>query len=356
MTSVLAPIYSARDSAITQRPTSTAILAIDSEDRFKDYLDADIASTGSSGISNLSPYDFTIRKNQSLMNGFFTRLGVTEIVFPWVYPNINVRTNRVRLVVDTDPPLPPIPFTDYVIEVPTGFYTPSMLASTIQSLVRAANPLLLGAFTMTYGVALTGATKPVFVYNTNNPNVVIGWERLDYDNYDTSAPLTYYPYPPTTKQLLDVLGLSGQNIVTTGLYPLGETAMTLCQAVRYIDIVCTQLTNNQALKDTMSQTVARDVLCRLYIAGVPDAQSTVLPSASTFCPPGCMPTTIYRDFSQPKQIQWIPNQPVPGFLRFEVYDDTGNLLEFPFSVTPGGTALPHKNATNWSMTLLVSEN
>ncbi len=351
-TSVLAPVYSARDSAVTQRPTSTAILAIDSEDRFKDYEVADTVSTGASGMANVSPYDFTISKNQSMMNGFFTRLGVTEVVFPWVYPNINIRTNRVAIVVDTNAPLPPIPFTRILIDVPIGFYTPSMLAAKIQQLVRASNPVL-AAFTMTYGTALTGSTKPVFIYDTGDVNVVMGWERIAYNN-DAVGP-EYYPYPPTTKQLLDVLGLAGQNLTAAGLYTSGETALTLCQAVRYVDIVCTQLTNNQALKDTMSQIVARDVLCRVYIAGAPGEQSTVLPSSSTFCPPGCMPTTIYRDFSQPKQIQWIPNQPVPGFLRFEVYDDTGNLLEIPF-VTPGGTGIPHENAVNWSMTILVTEN
>jgi hypothetical protein len=100
----------------------------------------------------------------------------------------------------------------------------------------------------------------------------------------------------------------------------------------------------------MSQPNARDVLARVYLGDAQGVQSTVLPSSSTFCPPGCMPTTIYKNYSQPKQIQWIPNQPVPGYLQFDVYDDNGQ----PLADTMPSYALG--NGANWSMTILVSEN
>ena len=331
MTSVLAPIYSARDTAVTQRPTSTAILAIDSEDRFRDYDDARSILPG---LRNRSPYSFSITKNQSLMNGFFTRLAVTEVVFPWSIPNINGQTSLVN--VEYDIGAGPV---DDILDLPNGFYTPSQIAAEIQRQVRLLDAGL-AAFTMTYGVDTTGATptqRPIFEYKTNVVGVEIAFSPL--------APTT--TAHPLRKQLFDILGFTDANEV---LDTAEQGTNTYCQATRYIDIVCTQLTANQALKDTMSQVVARDVLCRVYVGDAQGVQSTVLPSSSTFCPPGCMPTTIYRDFSQPKQIQWIPNQPVPGYLQFDVYDDAGELLSGMAGVGEVG------NGSNWSMTMLVTEN
>jgi hypothetical protein len=59
----------------------------------------------------------------------------------------------------------------------------------------------------------------------------------------------------------------------------------------------------------------------------------------------------------PKQIQWIPNQNIPGFLQFQVYDDNGDLLDEAISETVDDIfRLRGAGATDWSMTLLVSEN
>ncbi len=75
--------YSAKEAATTERPPSSAILGIDSEDRFADY------ASKRANAATSTPYNFTIQKSESLMNGFFTRLAVTEVVFPWVIPNIH---------------------------------------------------------------------------------------------------------------------------------------------------------------------------------------------------------------------------------------------------------------------------
>lgn len=340
------PIYSAKDTAITQRPTSTALLAIDSEDRFTGYEESRVATTPTT--RNFSPYDFTINKSQSLMNGFFTRLGVSEIVFPWLIPNINPGTSRMIVAYTIGGG----PVATGLVQLDYGFYTPSLLASAIQTQVRALNPALL-PFTMTYGVSTLITAAPtqrtIFEYQTNDVNVEIAFSPLANTAYFSAT---------GRRQLFDLLGFNTDNInLSNGGYSMD----TLCQFTRYVDIVCTQLTANQALKDTMSQTVARDVLVRLYLGDAQGVQSTVLPSSSTFCPPGCMPTTIYRDYPTPKQIQWMPNQPVPGYLRFEVYDDAGaNLSESlagdPLNPTVPVAPLEGYQNNSWSMSILVSEN
>jgi hypothetical protein len=62
-----------------------------------------------------------------------------------------------------------------------------------------------------------------------------------------------------------------------------------------------------------------------------------------------MPTTLYKNFSQPKQIQWIPNQPVPGSLRFEVFDEDGNNLNQLSDAD-------EYDGANWAITVMVTEN
>lgn len=326
------PHYSARDSAITQRPTSTAILAIDSEDRFRSYLEERAINPVVGGARAFNNYSFRISKNESIMNGFFTRLGVTEVVFPWVIPNINPKTNKITVFWDLSGGLA----TFNNITLTPGFYTPAQLASTLQAQIRLLDAGL-SAFTMTYG-ATNGL--PVFEYATNNPLMTIKFLPMTYGS-------ALYPFPPTTKQLFDVLGFNDTNSIYALAYQGG---LTYAQAIRYIDIVCSQLVANQALKDTMTQEIARDVLCRIYIGGAPSEQSTVSAASSTFTPPGCVPTTIYRDFSTPKQIMWIPNQPIPGYLQFDVYDDTGAPLWESDPFYTGANNCP------WSMTMLVTEN
>lgn len=321
------PSYAAKDTAITQRPTSTAILAIDSEDRYKTYPEA---RTGS-----LSPYSFSINKAESLMNGFFTRLALTEVVFPWVIPNVNRRTNIMNVTYTAGGPI-----AIAQIELEIGFYTPSALASAVQTAVRAITPGL-NAFTMTYGVSVTGtgtAPLPVFEYNTNNAST-IAFSPVD--------PTPALGINPTTKQLFDLLGFTVPT--NTVLATSGNGGLTFCQSTRYVDIVCTQLTNNQPLKDTMSQEVNRTVICRLYL-GDGNIPGNVACSSSTFCPPGCAPFTIYRDYASPKQIAWMPNAPVGGFLKFEVFDDNGDTLVGADSFSLGA------NRSDWSMTMLVTEN
>ncbi|NDD53893.1 hypothetical protein EBZ39_08430 [bacterium] len=323
------PIYSAKDSAITQRPVSSSLLCIDSEDRYG------TVSNSRTSLSRSSPYDFTITKTENIMSGFFTRVAVSDINFPWGIPNINVKTNRMNVAWDGGAPVE--------ITLTPGFYTPAALAAAVQVAVRAlGGGVPLAAFTIVYGLD----NIPRFSYATNNPARSIAFTPITTNSASYNYDLTY------TRQLFDLMGLDDTNgfFSTTAV-----SGTTYCQAIRYVDIVSPQLTYNQALKDTMSQPVARDVLCRVYLGEPAGAQSTVPPSSATFCPPGCAPFTIYRQFATPKYIQWMPNQPVGGAVQFRVFDDQGQILTPSLDV--GGVFYdPLRSRLDWSMTLLVSEN
>jgi hypothetical protein len=298
-------------------------------------LDSRIVSL-TAATFNKTPYDFTIQKGEPLLNGALTRIGVNEIVFPWTIPNINKKTRQIKVewIVGVTP-------GSATVTLDEGFYTPSDLAAAIQAKVRLLNGGVgLNLFTMTYGVNLNGINNPLFVYNTNNANV-IGFAPMTYDS-------PAYPFTDNSNQLFDILGFNDSNVGVLTTFGVGVD--TYCQAIRYVDIVCTQLTANQAVKDALSQPISRDILARLYVGTAPGQQSTVKCSAAEFCPPGCMPTTLYRDYAQAKQIAWLPNCPIGGYLRFQVYDDTGDLLVNSF------VNFASADASNWSMTMLATEN
>jgi hypothetical protein len=327
-----------RQSVQTIRPPSTSLLTIDSEDRFENYTQASAIASLPPATLNTTPYYFAIRKRESLMNGFFTRVGITEICFPWSIPNINRRTRDIQIEWSgSSAGIATITLLD-------GFYTPAALADAIQTEVLgiAGNPL--PAFTMTYGALDT----PTFGYRTNNAALAVAFYPMDYGSAD-------YPYPNTTKQLFHLLGFSDLNSEAS---TLSYGGFTFCQATRYVDICCFQLTNNQALKDQTSQVVARDMLARVYLGdGNIPGNTPAVASDPDFCPPGCAPYTIYRNYASPKQIQWIPNQPIPGYLLFQLFDDAGApLTEILEPEQTSASAVDQAAYLDWSMTMQVSEN
>jgi hypothetical protein len=109
---------------------------------------------------------------------------------------------------------------------------------------------------------------------------------------------------------------------------------------QFIDIVCSQITANQDVKDGTSQSTPRDVLARVYFAA----------DATTSNPEllGSEPFKIYKQYAYPKQIKFDPLMPIQGFLRFEIYDDAGDLVTSGNDVVDAG--MP-----DWQITLLVSE-
>lgn len=62
------------------RPSATTLFAISSTDRYSSYLQRRTNPT--------SPFSFPIQKNQSLMNGYFRRIAMSEFRMNWTLPNI----------------------------------------------------------------------------------------------------------------------------------------------------------------------------------------------------------------------------------------------------------------------------
>jgi hypothetical protein len=285
------------EDTITVRPTSSALFGVDSADRY--------ASVQASAEGTQSPYRFTIVKNQALFNGFFNRIALTEIVFPYYIPNINARTDTIIVNGNT-------------ITLPTvGFFDPTALAYELESAMIASG--IPATLTVIYAYGR-------FIFNTNDASTLV-FARGNFPA--PGARIDQF-------QLFDFLNMGPNNTVASSLQ---VTGITKIRYTDYIDIVSSQLTYNQSLKDASSDPIVRDVLARVYLdTGSPEVLGE--------------PITIYRQFSTPKQIKWDPTQPL-GNVSFEVFDDKGELLS---THQPVSALLNDSSMPDWRITLLFSES
>jgi hypothetical protein len=309
-------------SAVSIRPSATALFTVNSADRYGTIADKRDATV------LISPYDFTIRKKESLLNGFFTRMGITEISFPFALPNVGGSTTKlgVTKIISGVP-------TTTVLTFDATFYTPSEFAAELQTEIRTLDAALAAA-TVVYSP--TG--KPQFYIDTQSAIAELSFLPV------AQSP-SAFPYPPEQIQVYDMLGMSALNH-STGAPNFAQgvfiSSPTFFQKYQYLDIVSTLLTGNQNLKDSTSSAIDRNILCRLYI----DYENSYNVPASDplFAPAGTTPITIYRKFPVPKFVQWDVKQPI-GQLNFQVYDQNGVLL--PDS--------PSTANMDWKMSVLVSE-
>ena len=281
------------ENTVTIRQPATANLMIDSADR-KSF--------------DPSPWDFQISKANAIMNGFFTRVGTTEVVLEWCIPNIELGVTN-NIIVDISGAT--VVNTALEIAVSEGFYT---VEDMLNALVADLNT------TNTAGCVFSVTNLGGFVYIDCSG----GKWRIN-----TATPLS------------GTLFSSAQNPTVYSADHLISECADL-RTYRYLDFVSSQLTYNQDLKDNSTANFNRDVLCRWYMAW------DVEPQYDAYGFPilmGYKKFVLRRLFNPPKQIKWSNSQPL-GNISFQVYDNTGALLQ-----NASGTGV-----SNWLMTLQFSEN
>ena len=289
--------YEPQEKGVPIRQPATANLMIDSADRNGKYT---------------SPFDFQIERNNSIMNGFFSRIGTTEVVLEWNQPNGAKLANTA-------------PNFQILVSTSSGF-----TSTTIQNLAfsnvfyTASNAL----------DALVGQLDVQFAPNTFAISTVAGTTALA-----ASPGLTF---AISTNAYTKALGLDTvSSFVST--FNVADISAPDLRPYRYIDFTSQQLTYNQDLKDNSTANISRDVLCRWYF----DYDNPAPLDGYGFpIEMGYEPFKIRRLFNLPKQIKWNPNQPL-GNLGFQVY---GNGELSP--IVP----INKPNGSEWLMTLQFSEN
>lgn len=297
-----------QDKAVTTRPSSTALLSVDSQDRTQ------FGANGAAITSGIST-DFVINKNNSLFNGFFNRIAMNEIVLDWCIPNISPVTFNNTISITLGP-------TTIISTIPTGHYT---VADCLDQIVATLNkPVIDGGFGPgtfrledQFGAVWTVGTSwgNVYLATTGGGNFTVNDTKL-------------------ADQLTLQVGVAGNAFPVTCPNILG---------IRYIDFVSSQLTYNQDLKDNTTNATARDVLYRWVFAydNVPPVFDrygyTIFQGYKSFI--------SRRYLNYPKQIRWDPTMPV-GQLSFQVYDDGGDLL----------VPEDYEGEMEYQMSLLFSEN
>ena len=299
------------EKATLIRVPAIANLMIDSEDR---PLVED-----ASGVGLITPWNFQINKNQQLINGFFSRIGVTEVVLEWCIPNISKSLGNQELgIYDSSGQL-------VVVEVPEGSYTVKGALDAVVDLLTAA---ALPGYTWTVAqdaglVFLDGGGTRTFSVAASELALKLGLNPI--------------PSDPDISALVQRTSFNESRVVQCpDLRPY-----------RYIDFICSQLTAVQDVKDASTSPDDRDVLVRWYFAydEAPPLDAYGFPILM-----GYQKFVTRRLYNPPKQIKWEQSQNVGGFLKFEVYGDLGNLVEYKST-----SFLNTPDRSNWLMTLQLSE-
>lgn len=230
------------DNASTVRPSSTALLCIDSDDRYLNFGTARTAPT--------YPFQYSIQKNESLLNGFFKRMALTEFKLNWTLPNISVAWGNNTIVFNWS--YNGGTATSSTLTIPDGFYSTSLIASMLQTLIRQINTQLAGFL------------------------VAVGPFADDYLCFQvqTGSLITFNIQPSvgSQRQLYDMLSFIPSSATT--FVSTVYSGVPSMRPTDYIDIVCQQLTNNQKLKDSTTAPNSRDMLARIYLDESVASQTT----------------------------------------------------------------------------------
>ena len=271
------------EKAVTIRYPSTANLMIDSADRDENIYP--------------SPFDFQIIKPQNTQTGFFTRVGVCEVVLDWTEGNLYNQEIQVDIS-----------------------------GATVRS-TQTINFLTFGtvAFVLDAIADLSGTNGVGLKVEQVGPSWGIVATNGKFKILDTLL---------AQRLGIQILPLPLSQALITGITDLRNYS--------FIDITSSSLTYAQDIKDNSTAQIEKDVLCRWYFSeDVPE-------NVDKYGFPILMGYQAFnrrRLYNPPKQIKWDNNLPL-GNLLFQIYDENGDIVE-----DQGGDP-----QTRWFMTLQLSEN
>jgi hypothetical protein len=291
---------------VPARPPASAHLLVSSTDRYATQYDRLQLPTTSA--------NWRLNKQGYLLNGYFTRLAVTQIQFQWNLPTIAEDVNDI-LTFEYDG-------NAFSAILSAGFYSGALLAAELQTEMNTAAGLPANTITVIY------SPDNWFVMDAG------AGHTLQIDSFD---PTVVGALANIQNRLLVTLGFTTEwetaaQTLTGGIAPLLWT--------RWVDICSTTLTKFQRVKDatTLPQNITSDVIARVY-AVPPNVSQNAAQPGQLFSYPWVM--TI--DYNTPKHIKWSPDEAISNF-DIQVRDEFGTLIPWT-----------EEFATEYQLTILASE-
>lgn len=282
-----------------------------------------------------------INKQQSLVNGYFTRIALTELNMDWDIPNVNQYSDSFKVIFYYAAGL----FKSVEFQLAEGFYDMEQLAAeltTVMNAYIATDVDLNGLYTM--AVTPLQYDRNFTIANTNVSAKEFGLVPIAGLN-------------PLKSDLCDMMGFATVNPSLqfksiTGAY----ATMTYTP---YFDIVSQQLTKKQNVTDNGTSFVTgKNLLARIYLneLGINNNKATPVVGGKEDII-GVMPFTVHLEFQNPKQIYWDTKEFI-NVIDLTLYDNKGRVLyERPsdFSLLDPTEYLVGTGNTNWQMTFQITE-
>jgi len=324
------------EQVIPIRQPKTSLLLLDSNDRFT--LTRSGVYAGSSQNGNYNNYTINSQK----LSGFgqIKRIGVSEVLFPWITPNVNPYTNLLVIAGGVENP-----YNAYYIKMTEGFYTAQSIADPVPG-TPGTGPLSTQLntnlkYVSTNGTAPFGAGFWTTTYNPSNGSITISNSAVQFaittvpvglGNLNGSTGLdTLLSYDPYVFEDLVEGNLSNS-------YTGGRALMTYTQ---YIDVCSNALCKFQKLRDSLTQFSYSNIICRIYLAS---------PTNMSSAPFGVAPVpSFFTQYQNIKWMEWNSNQMI-GEIDIQYYDDAGNPLYIP--------SLPNSTipSVNQIFTMIMSDS
>jgi hypothetical protein len=303
------------------RMPATALLTIDTADRQR----FDISGYR---FDDTSPYNVYINTGQTLVQGFFTRIAVTELNMIWNIPNViseGIHANNTLTLQRADGLI-------YTVSIGSGFYTPAELATEVQTDLVGSSALGTANWIVSYAVGGAGKEGTFFIRNTDSVNFRIIPNNVGQKD-SLANMMGFGSAPPFYAQRIN-----------------GSYASMLYTP--YIDIVSQQLTKKQNVGDNGTNVITgKNVLARVYIT--PEGVTAGRVPGDNII--GTRPFTLYKEWQVPKQVYWDTKEFI-NVIDLSLVDYKGRVLYSPpqsSSVVFG--QLNCGNSANYQLTLQITE-
>lgn len=318
------------------RQPSVALLTVNTADRLQFDNQGYVTNNPLPSINNL-----LINTRQTLLQGYFTRIALTELNIPWNIPNVNDTNKTFTLIVsDGD-----ANSEEITITITEGFYNGQELANALTEGISGEIFNLGGAFPDVNNIAVSYLSE---LCQFKIVNDIVNAEP-------------FLIVPVNGGQRDDLTNMMGYGAIPSSVSPKFEwySGYASLQYTPFIDIVSQQLTKKQKVNDASTAfNTGRRLLHRLYLT--PNGY-TQLPTLfenelgpTSLEMPGTKPFIIHEQFVNPKQIAWDAEEFL-NILDLTLNDYKGNLLyEVPIEETETYYKFGTGN-TNWALTFQVTE-